>query len=166
MKYFYFFCLWTSFLLLTACPYESSSPITSAYCALDTFLLGQWYMVDFPKTKDTTDFGIYAFNDKEYLIESKQRSDTVNFVAHYRGYISKIAGFRVLNLHNFRGENTFMFLRYTQQQDQVKFYFLNDAYFGETPLDTFSIQTVINRHQNAEDLFELESSIILHPLSS
>jgi hypothetical protein len=163
MKFTYFVCLWSCFLLLTACPYESEKPITTAYCAIDSVLLGQWFIADFPKSKDSTDFTIYAFNDNEYFIESKQRNDAAEPVAHYRGYISKIAGMNILNINNFRGNNNYLFLRYALHQGQIKLDFLDDAHFGDAPLDTVSIQSVIRKHRTAEDLFELESTFLLQP---
>ena len=39
-----------------------------------------------------------------------------------------------------------------------------DAYFGDSPLDSSSIQTILLENKDEADLFEKESSIILQPL--
>lgn len=164
MKFAYILSLFCSIFLLTGCPYESHTPITAAYHAVDSALIGQWFVADFPRQKDTIYYDIVAFNQQEYFIEARQYSDTLNSHNYYRGFISAIAGHKILNLQDFMDDKSYLFLNYKPIGDQMQMLCLNDAYFGDSPLDSSSIQTILLENKDEADLFEKESSIILQPL--
>lgn len=112
-------------MLLSACPYESSVPLSSPDKAkIDPALIGTWIFTDKEEKKDYA-IPFIAFNDHEYLIVLSNDEET----DYIRAFTTEIAGRRFLNykeLHVDGAPEKYGFLRYEIKNDILYLHTVED----------------------------------------
>lgn len=149
--------------LLMACPYDGFVSVDAEpKYSIDKALLGDWLLNDFPENGMTSTYRAVQFNEKEYFVELSAEDKGKRESAFYRGFISKVNGYNVLNLQILGGDRTFMVLRYSFKNENLHLVWLNELYAKKDEISSpDELRKIIENNKDKEDLFEVAEEIEL-----